>query len=72
MAYIPYLDESDIPEQNQVPDSDYILRVHGVNSAVMKQHYDLYRVLMYGKSSLTRIQREMVAVTVSAANECHY
>ena len=72
MAYIPYLQESDIPEQDRVPDSDHILRVHGVNSAVMKQHYDLYRVLMYGKSPLTRIQREMVAVTVSAANECHY
>ncbi|MBD3866519.1 MAG: carboxymuconolactone decarboxylase family protein [Acidobacteria bacterium] len=72
MAYIPYLDEEEIPEDCRVPDSDHILRVHGVNGPVMKQHYDLYRVLMYGKSPLTRIQREMVAVTVSAVNECHY
>jgi len=72
MAYIPYLNEDDIPEEHRVPDSDHILRVHGVNSAVMKQHYDLYRLLMYGKSPLSRVQREMVAVVVSSANECHY
>lgn len=72
MAYIPYLDEDDIPEPFRVPDQDHILRVHGVNPAFMKQHYDLYRVLMYGKSPLSRAQREMVAVTVSAENGCHY
>jgi alkylhydroperoxidase family enzyme len=72
MAYIPYLDESDIPEEHRVPDSDHILRIHGVNGPVMKQHYDLYKVLMYGKSPLSRIQREMVAVVVSGANDCHY
>jgi alkylhydroperoxidase family enzyme len=38
----------------------------------MKQHYELYRVLMYGSSPLSRIRREMVAVAVSAANGCHY
>ncbi len=72
MAYIPYLDERDIPEKHRVPDSDHILRVHGVNGAVMKRHYELYRALMYGPSPLSRIRREMIAVTVSAENGCHY
>jgi alkylhydroperoxidase family enzyme len=72
MAHIPYLPEDEIPEVDRVPDSDHIIRIHGVNSRVMKQHYELYRALMYGKSSLTRIQREMVAVVVSSENNCHY
>jgi alkylhydroperoxidase family enzyme len=38
----------------------------------MRQHYELYLELMRGPGSLTRVQREMIAVAVSAANNCHY
>jgi len=72
MAFIKYVAEEEIPSENRVPDHDNILRIHGVRSRTMRQHYDLYRELMYGKSPLSRIQREMIAVVVSAANECHY
>jgi hypothetical protein len=72
MAHICYTDESDIPEPHRIPDNDNILRIHGVNSRVMKNHYDLYRSLMIGKSPLTRAQREMIAVVVSSANACRY
>ena len=72
MAYIDYVDESAVAEKDRVPDRDNILRIHGVNGPVMRQHYDLYRELMYGRGPLTRIQREMIAVAVSAANACHY
>jgi len=72
MAFIKYVAEEEIPSDDRVPDQDNILRIHGVHSRTMRQHYDLYRELMYGKSPLSRIQREMIAVAVSAANECHY
>ena len=72
MAFINYIDEDAIPPEDRVPDSDNILRIHGVHSRTMRQHYDFYRELMYGKSPLSRIQREMIAVVVSAANECRY
>lgn len=72
MAYIGYLEPHRIPEGDRVPDDDNILRIHGVHSRVMALHYDLYRELMYGSGPLTRIQREMIAVTVSAINGCRY
>jgi alkylhydroperoxidase family enzyme len=72
MAFIDYVAEEAIPAMDQVPDRDNILRIHGVHSRTMRQHYDLYRQLMYGKGPLSRIQREMIAVVVSAQNKCRY
>ncbi len=72
MAYIPYVPYEEIPERDRVADRDNIIQIHGVHSETMRLHYDLYRELMYGRSPLTRIQREMIAVVVSAANHCHY
>jgi len=72
MAFIEYIDEDKIPPADRVPDRDNILRIHGIHSRTMRQHYDLYRELMYGKSPLNRIQREMIAVVVSAENQCRY
>lgn len=51
---------------------DNILRIHSLNPPSMEHHYELYRHLMRGPSPLTRIQREMIAVVVSAVNECFY
>ena len=72
MAYIDYLPEDRIPPEDRVPDQDHILQIHGVHSQVMKLHFDLYRELMYGKSPLSRIQRERLALAVSARNRCVY
>jgi alkylhydroperoxidase family enzyme len=72
MAFIDYLSEEAIPEADRVPDSDNILRIHGVHSRTMRQHYELYRQLMYARGPLSRAQREMIAVVVSAANGCRY
>ena len=72
MAYIKYLRADEIPEVDRVSDDDNIIRIHGINSPTIRRHHDLYRQLMYGRGPLTRIQREMIAVVVSAANECHY
>jgi alkylhydroperoxidase family enzyme len=72
MAYIDYLDPDEIPEADRVDDDDNIIRIHGVHSRTMRLHHDLYRELMYGPGPLSRVQREMIAVVVSAANDCHY
>lgn len=49
-----------------------ILQVHSLNPAALRAHFDLYRTLMFGRSELSRAQREMVAVVVSKTNGCHY
>ena len=72
MAFIRYPGPDDIPLEDRVPDQDNILRVHGVHSRTMRLHYDLYRELMRGPGPLSRVQREMIAVTISATNGCHY
>jgi len=51
---------------------DNILAVHSLNPRSMEDHHRLYAWLMRGTSPLSRVQREMIAVTVSAANECFY
>ncbi len=72
MAYISYVPEDSIPQEDRVPDHDHILRVHGVHSRVMKLHFELYRELMYGKGPLSRLQRERIALAVSVRNHCLY
>ena len=51
---------------------DNILKIHSLNPLSLEGHYVFYRTLMYGKSELSRAQREMIAVVVSVANRCHY
>jgi alkylhydroperoxidase family enzyme len=51
---------------------DNIMRIHSLNPKSMQNHYDLYAHLMRGRSDLSREQREMIAVAVSAVNRCHY
>ena len=81
MAYIPYVSQEDAsPELRELyeryrdPDGaiDNILRIHGLNPASLTGHVNFYQTLMRGRSDLTRTQREMIAMVVSAINECHY
>jgi len=51
---------------------DNIVRVHSLNPPSMEHHLRLYAHLMRGRSPLSRAQREMIAVTVSAVNDCFY
>ena len=51
---------------------DHILRIHGINPRSLGDHFDLYVTAMRRSSPLSRAQREMIAVVVSAINECHY
>ncbi len=43
-----------------------------LNPGALESHLDLYLQIMFGKGTLSRPQREMIAVVVSAANDCEY
>lgn len=49
-----------------------ILASHSLNPDALAAHVRLYRTIMFGPSPLTRVEREAIAVAVSAANNCHY
>ncbi len=81
MAYIAYIEEKDASDalrelydryRNPKGHVDNVLRIHGHNPASLKAHFELYKTLMQGRSELTKIQREMIAIVVSSINECHY
>ena len=39
---------------------------------VLSRSIELYREVMFGPSPLSRQERELLAVVVSSANDCHY
>jgi uncharacterized peroxidase-related enzyme len=43
-----------------------------LNPDALEAHLNLYLRIMFGKGGLSRLQREMIAVAVSAANDCDY
>lgn len=49
-----------------------IVKIMGLRAPHLKASIDLYATVMHGPSALSRAQREMLAVVVSAANQCHY
>jgi alkylhydroperoxidase family enzyme len=51
---------------------DNVLKVHSLHPETLRAHIDLYRTVMYGRSGITRIEREMIGVIVSDINRCHY
>lgn len=50
----------------------HIVSIMSQNPPVMRASMGLYRVLMFEESPLSRSQRELLAVVVSAANHCVY
>lgn len=49
-----------------------ILKCQSLSPVTLEAHYAFYRALMFGPGPLTRPQRELIAVAVSATNDCHY
>jgi len=79
IPYIPYDDASGelkklyekfAGHRENTPDN--IIRISGPNPGVMDGHIHLYKEIMHKQSPLSRLQREMIAVTVSGINGCHY
>jgi uncharacterized peroxidase-related enzyme len=82
MAFISYADEKPLDPtldglykqygDPQTGDPANVVRIHSHNPPVLESHMALSRTLLHGPSALSRTQREMIAVAVSQANECHY
>ena len=51
---------------------DNILKVHSLHPETLRAHVDLYRTVMYGRSAITRPEREMIGVVISVINQCEY
>ncbi len=80
-AWIKTVDEADAQDRLKVFYDDVrrrrgrvsnVMKVHSLDPESMRLHLDLYVHLMFGKSTLTRAQREMIAVVVSVTNGCRY
>lgn len=50
----------------------HILLCQSLHPEGMRDHYGLYRTLMFGRGALSRADRESIAVAVSAMNGCRY
>ena len=51
---------------------DNILKVHSLHPESLLDHAQMYGTIMRSRSGLTRPEREMIAVVISAINGCHY
>ena len=51
---------------------DNILRIHARHPAGLRAHLALYRAAMASTAGLRKVDREMIAVVVSAENGCRY
>lgn len=81
MAYIDYVPDRDAGERlGRILDAlrrdddpvDNILRIHSVNPPALLHHLRLYEHAMRGPSPLSEERREMIALVVSATNDCFY
>lgn len=72
MAFIPYIPADQLEPGERVADPDNIIQIHAIHPAVMRQHYELYKQLMHRAGPLSRRERELLALRVSALNHCHY
>ena len=81
MAYIETIDFEDATGQlkeiyNEVISNRGKLaevhKIQSLNPTSIINHQDFYLTIMYGRSSLKRYQRELIAVIVSVANKCAY
>ncbi len=51
---------------------DNVLQAHSLNPESLEAHCGLYVQAMHRPSPLSRVEREIIAVTVSRVNECQY
>jgi uncharacterized peroxidase-related enzyme len=49
-----------------------IVKAMSLRPGVLRRSMQLYREAMFCRSGLSRIERELLAVVVSRANDCHY
>ncbi|GAB4429565.1 MAG: peroxidase-related enzyme [Chloroflexi bacterium OHK40] len=81
ISRLPVPEESELPEDIQelfaknrekpgfVPN---VFRAYSLRPAALRGFVALYDALMASESGLSKAEREMIAVVVSALNSCHY
>ena len=52
--------------------SPSILKIMSINPAAMEALGNLNQAITFGASTLTRVQEEAIATTVSVTNKCRY
>ena len=81
MAYIRTIAEADargrlaeLYQRFSNPDGsvDNILKAHALNPESLESHCALYLQALHRPSPLSRLERELIGVTVSRLNKCHY
>ena len=81
MAYIRTIAESEATGElarlyrrvgNSDGTVDNVMKVHSLNPASLRTHFEMYQAAMHEPSPLSRAEREMVAVVVSRLNGCQY
>lgn len=50
----------------------HIVHIMSINPRSLKSSIDFYGAIMFGKSPLSRVQREMLATVVSKKLDCFY
>ena len=51
---------------------DNIMQIHSLNPRALAAHNALYTSAMTGTATLRKVERELIALIVSAHNDCHY
>jgi len=49
-----------------------IVKAMSLRPEVLRRSMEMYKAIMFGPSSLTRAERELLATVTSQVNECHY
>jgi uncharacterized peroxidase-related enzyme len=49
-----------------------IHKIHSLNPESLVRHMDLYMTLLYGKSPVRRVHRELMGTVASRTNKCEY
>ena len=51
---------------------DHIVQIHSLVPAALDSMLLFYKRVMHGDNDLPYVEREVIAVTVSVLNRCHY
>ncbi len=49
-----------------------IMKIHSLDPETMQHHLDMYLSIMFNNTSISREEKELIAVVVSALNNCAY
>jgi alkylhydroperoxidase family enzyme len=83
-AFVPHIRLIDVDEAKGPLAQEYaaamgragkvfnIVKSMSLNPRVLGASMGLYKAIMFGPSELSRAERELLAVVVSCANDCHY